>query len=492
MADTYKIRRYDQHTKQWVYTDVEYGTNPSTGKKLKDRTQSVVDSNRAFREADKASTKTRSRERDDYERTSRTDPSTTVDSPQKRSINDFTYNKTKSAKYRQLSTNLANLASSYTDSAGTREGVNAGVTGALSLIGGIAGAIFGGAGYSIGSGIGGILGGLFSLGNSSSGDKKKAQLYTTMAGNITDYLTNLTNRDTVIMNTMDQLYSSMDNMRATYGSDFVDIMYNYYLGKSGMTSDAYSMLTGNFENFELGDGAFGTQSTDDGMFDSLTAGNRNLFDNVYAQLQLGDITSNRNLMDSMVQSLYGGDTEMAIQLRQYEQEVRDALTASANQQSQLMFNARDQLETAGAQSRAQNIQYAENIGSAEADSASSGGRGGTSYSNANLQKLMRDLGQIQMTADVASIFGSFKYNMQNAQLNASSTAYSYRIAQKRMITGAVNGAAVSFNSVGRTLQSGERQSNYYLDEASSNQRQFNENWDKISKDADKDKIVASV
>lgn len=393
----------------------------------------------------------------------------------------------KSERYRQIASNLSTLASERRESATLKDTNNKIFTDALGTLGLIIGSVYSlGAGSSLGASIGTFAGGLLTNSlNSSKEDKENAELYTQMAGNIVSYLSNVTARDTTIMNTMDRIYSSMDSLRSSYGNSFVDTMYNYYLARSGMNSDAYSLLTGNFKTFD--DIGYGRISSEGTVFDKLTDGNQNMFNNVYAQLQLGDITGNKSLLDSMVQALYGADTEMAIQLRSYENELRNALVNSEDQQSRLLKKAKSELFNENIEARGENISYAGSIGSAEAETASSGLRGGTTDSKANLARLQRDLRQIQRTAGVAALIGTLKYDIFNAQRNASSTAYSYRMAQKRTLNGAFNGAVSSFNSVGRNAQAGERDANYYLDEAKSHERQFNEGLGK-SDEKDKDRI----
>lgn len=404
-----------------------------------------------------------------------------------RALNEFSMNLSKSARYRKMASNLSTLASDRTNSADEKDKNWAIGTSIHTVLASLVGLAFGGAaGMKIASGLATAINtGANALFNTSGKDREQSELYSQMQGNITAYLTNLTNRDTTIMNTMDQIYSSMDNMRATYGTQFVDTMYNYFLAKSGMTSDAYSLLTGNFNTFE--DIGYGKVSEDGQIFDTLTDGNQNLFNNIYAQLQLGDITGNQSLLDNMVQSLYGADTELAIALQGYENDLRTALKSSISQQSQAVWQTKTGLESESVTARSENISATEQIGSAEAESASSGLRGGTMGNNAALARLSRDLGQIQRTANVASMIGTLKYNIQNAQLNASSTAYSYRMAQKKAVNNALNNAVLSFNSINRSAQSTERTANYYLDEAQYEQKQFNEKFESVAED-DKDRI----
>jgi len=399
-----------------------------------------------------------------------------------------TANKSKSSKYRQIATNLTTLASDKVTDAAAKDKTSSIMQGVMTGAGTILGGIIPGVGGVVVGGIASLLGGLIGL---SNGDKEReeAQRYTNMAQEITGYMESLTERDTTILNTMDQISSSMDSLRGTYGSAFVDTMYNYYLAKSGMTSDAYSMLTGNVNTFEnIG---VGTVSEENGMFDSLTMSNQDLFNNIYAQLQLEDIKANQSLLDTMVQALYNGDTEMGLNLKGYENELKTMFGSTAIQQSSMIFNAQGQLVENNAQNRSEMIQGAENIGSAEASQATSGVRGGTTSNNANLARLSRDLVQIQRTAQIGAIIGSLRYNLMNSQLNASSTAFSYRNAEQRMISGALNNAVASFNSVGRTGRAGERSANYSISEAQEYERQFKKNYSESSEN-DKERIQASL
>ena len=405
-----------------------------------------------------------------------------------RSLNDFSIDLSKSSRYRQIASNLATLSADKIKKADETDAgykrANGWITGIATIFGALAG---GGVGATAGAAVAGGINSLLNLTNNSDDMRTETTRFSNLFSDITGYLTGLTNRDTTIMNTMDQIYSSMDNLRGAYGSSFVDTMYNYYLAKSGMTKDAYSLLTGNFKTFE--DIGSGDVSGENGLFDTLTDGNQNLFNNVYAQLQLGDITENKTLLDSMVQSLYGANTEMGLQLREYENELRNALQGSSLQQEQIVSQMRNELLSGNLGGRSESISFAEQLGSAQAESATSGLRGGTVGSNADLVRLSRDLSQIQRTASTAALIGSLKYNIRNAQLNASATAYSYRSAQRRAVTSAINGAAISFNSIGRDIRSAERTSNYYLEESKEYERQFKEDFNDVA-EQDKDKIFA--
>lgn len=411
-----------------------------------------------------------------------------VQSAPKRGIGDFSMGLSKSSRYRQIASNLATLASERNQEADETDAgfniANAIVSGVSMLIGGFAG---GGAGVGVGASVATGINSIFNLFNDSDKQRAQATAFTNLSSDITGYLTNLTNRDTTIMNTMDQIYSSMDNLRAAYGSSFVDTMYNYYLAKSGMTSDAYSLLTGNFKTFE--DIGAGDVSGENGVFDTLTDGNQNLFNNVFAQIQVGDIKGNKTLLDTMVQSLYGSDSEMGLQLRDYENELRNTLIGAGDQYGQTFSQARAELVAANASGRSDNITFAEQLGSAQAEGATSGLRGGTVGSNADLVRLSRDLSQIQRTASIGAMLGTLKYNLMNIQKNASATAYSYRSAQRRAVNSALNEAAISFNSLGRTIKGAERQDNYYTEEAQSYQRQAEKDFENIA-EKDKDKIFA--
>ena len=412
--------------------------------------------------------------------------SQTIERPARtsRALSEFSIGLSKSDRYRQIASNLSTLAGknlqTYEEKSGAWDTYNKVLPGVTSL----ATAINPWLGAAVG-----LVGGLANLFNNSGDYKEKAQLYSNMNDSITKYLTNVTNRDTTIMNTMDQIYSSMDNLRGTYGSQFVNTMYNYYLAKSGMTSDAYSMLTGNFETFE--DIGYGSVSSENGVFDTLTDGNQALFNNIYAQITIEDITGNKNLLDSMVQSLYGANTEFGMQLREYENELRNVLINSREQTSQLLFQGRNELVSQYINARSENISAAEQIADTEARSASSGLRGGTTGNNAALARLSRDLGQIQRTANTAALLGTLKYHVLNAQKNASATAYSYRNAQRKAVIGALTENVSSWNEIGRASKGGERSANYYLSEAQSYQRQFTEDFNEVA-EKDKDKIFAAT
>ena len=458
----------------------------------------VTFNNRAFREAD-SSNWNEVQEQQAMQRIAEVEasniqtvePQAVAEPPRNRTLGEFSAPYSKTKRYRQINSNLATLAQELSDKADSEDkgwSIGKAVNSGLAAIIGIA--TGGAVGLSIATSLAtGLNEGAEALFNGSGDKRTAAKQYAQMAGNIQNYMSNLASRDTTILNTMDQIYSSMDNLRANYGSQFVDTMYNLYLAKSGMTNDAYSLLTGIFNTFEnIG---YGQVSADGQIFDTLTEGNQNLFNNIYAQLQLEDITSNKTLMDSMVQSLYGADTELAISLRGYENDLRTTILSSLNQQSQAVWSTKRSLEDAGTSARSENISATEQIGSAEAESASSGLRGGTTSNNANLARLSRDLGVIRNAANVASIIGGLKYKMVNAQLNASSTAYSYRMAQKKAVVGAFNASILSFNEQGRTAFSGERTGNYYLEEAQEEERQFTESFNNMA-EADKDRIFEAT
>lgn len=411
----------------------------------------------------------------------------TYKTQEKRALSEFSVGLSKSKRYSQLASNLSTLSSSRIQNADDKDagfGIANGIIGALGIVvGAIAG---GGAGATLGGTIATGVNGVVNLFNTSYKDREKAQLYANMQNELLGYLSNLTNRDTTIMNTMDQIYSSMDNLRGSYGSQFVDTMYNFYLAQSGMTSDAYSLLTGNFETFE--DIGYGSVSAENGVFDTLTDGNQALFNNIYAQITAEDITGNQNLLDTMVQSLYGANTEMALQLREYENDLRNALKGTFNQQKQMVGQARNELAVSNADARSEGISAAEQIAQAEAESASSGLRGGTTGNNAALARLSRDLGQIQRTASTAALIGTLKYNIMNAQENASATAYAYRNAQKKAVLGAINSSVQSFNSIGRSAKGAERSANYYLNESQNYEKQFRSDFENVA-EKDKDKIM---
>jgi len=487
--NTYRIRYYDQQTQQWLYKDVEYGTNPTTGEKLDTgngkRTSSgkqLSSMNRIVDEPD-----------DDYKSSPSTSTSSSTATPTplkpKRSIYDSSVKSDtgkKIGKYYQLGSNIANLVQNkYTEAGKKQENANfwqglvSTVSTALSWI-----PVVG----QIAVGAGGMVNNWIQYGSTKKQNKLvgEAQTLEQMATNLSNYVNSLSNRDEIIEDSVYGMYGALDEMSATYGSEFVDQIFNVYMAASGVTPESYSLLNGNFNVFS-DDMVVGNVSGDNGMFDQLTNGDYNYFNNVYAQITAEDISK---VHDRLVQSLYGANTAFSEQLRGYEVELRNLLEGALATEKSTVANATSELAQLQAGYRSENIGYAENIGSAEAGSAVSGMRGATAYNNVALQELSRDIGLIRRTAELTAFVGNFNYQIENMHKQLSMSAYNLRqnqiIAQRR----AEESTIVGFNSIGRSLQSSERKSNYYIGEAQNYERQVNEGYEKLSAD-DADAVFAS-
>ena len=414
---------------------------------------------------------------DKYTSNKRTTPIEKKEEPQKRSAySSVSYSGRKMNKYYQLGSNLSNLVQNkYSEIAKKQENSNflqglvSTISTALSWIPGV-GQVAVGAGNAVNSWI--------QYGSTKKQNKlaREAQNLEQMAQNLTNYVGSLTNRDEIVENSVLGMYSAIDEMSTTYGSEFVDQIFNVYMAASGVTPESYSLLNGNFNVFgeDLG---MGNVSADNGIFDQLTNVDSNYFENVYAQITTNDLNG---IHDRLVQSLYGANTAFSEQLRGYEVELRNLLTGALADEKQTVANATGQLAQLQAGYRAESIGYAENIGSAEAGSAVSGMRGGTSYNNVALEQLSRDIGLIKRTAELTAFMGNVSYQIDNMHRQLSMSAYNLRenqiVAQKR----AEESAVIGFNSIGRNLQSGERKANYYLGEGQQYERQFNEGYEKVS------------
>ena len=270
--------------------------------------------------------------------------------------------------------------------------------------------------------------------------------------NLLDYMESLEQRDEIINNTMGSINSTLGELKLTYGDAFVDQFYNLMLAKSGLTPDSYSMLTGNFRTFN--ESRYGTVSGENGLFDELTNGSEDLFNNFYAQLTSNDL---EGINTALTQALFSSNTTLGEELRKNETDLRTMMEGFFNTQEENIEGARASLESAFASAREDNIGYAEQIGSAEASRASSGFRGGTSTANEALARLSADMGRIASSAQLASIITNYRYAMKQQELNASSTAYNYRVAQKQSAMNAKYSMLLSINSVANTTQQSENE-----------------------------------
>lgn len=316
--------------------------------------------------------------------------------------------------------------------------------------------------------------------------KSQAEKYANLSDSVIAYMESLENRDAIINNAMSDVTGTMQDMRLTYGDAFVDQFYNLMLAKSGMTSNAYSLLTGNFRTFNQGQ--YGTESGEAGLFDELTMGNGELFNNTYAQLERSDI---EGIMNSLTQALFAGETELGLQLRGYETDIQNLMEGFITSQEASLNDAMATMTSLSSQARQENISTAEQIGSASAERASSGFRGGTSTANEALARLSGDLSRIATAAQASNLINSLRYTMKQQELNASSTAYNYRTAQKQILLRAQNATILGLNSVGRTFSEAEGLSNTQINEAVEYQNQVEEGFAEMS-DAEVNAVLDSL
>lgn len=388
----------------------------------------------------------------------------------KTDLSTFASSLKKRAKYNQLSENMKTLSNQMRERSAAKSARvkrqtawASGITSGLSLIATAINPVFGA--------IVGATGGLITTGIASDNDTsqldEKATRFEQTMSDFLDYSEYLAQGDIIANNARESILGSLTGMRQTYGDAFTDQFYNLMLAKSGMTPDDYSLLTGNFRTYEQG--MYGQVSGENGLFDELTQG-ADFFNNMYAQLTSNDLES---IKTSLTQALFAGDTEIGEQLRGYENDLnvmfQNYITGSEASMSQLGAS----LAQTASNRRAEEINAAESIGGAEAQRASSGLRGGTSGANVALARLSADLNRISSLASASSALTQMMASMRQQQLNASSTAYNYRSAQRQMKISTFNAAINTTNSVGRTAQEAERQRNLSIENARVTEERIN-------------------
>lgn len=431
--------------------------------------RNVVDENASFRRMDEINQRTTMevvedlREEREFEKWRSTPPeSVGSDTPEpikkvQVSLAQVSTSLSKQAKYKKLAQNLSTLYRKI-----EKEGADAANrkrTGAdiVSGVGVLLSAI-----PFIGPVASGIAQVTASAMNKEAADQSymvRAERINQLSENVIGYMESLENRDTILNNAMNSITTTMNDMRMTYGNSFVDQFYNLMLAKSGMTSDAYSVLTGNFRTFN--NGPYGTASGEDGMFDELTSGN-DMFNNIYKQLTMEDLAGIEN---SLTQALYSDNATLGEQLRSSENDLRTQLRRFITSQEGSVSDMMAQLTQLASGQRQEEIGYAEQLGSAEAQRATSGFRGGTATANEALTRLSADLGRIASSAQVSALINSFKYQMRQQELNASSMAYNYRSAQKQMKLNAYTASISGWNNIGQTSYEAGKTSNALIDEA---------------------------
>jgi len=485
-------------TKTTYNTVMPMGTHGKEVFEAPSTTQKVVDNNKAFREADQenyskvlsaqqraAELKQSRAERMERLNTMKSINNKTVEPVEKAKIDLSTVatSLSKQAKYYKLSKNLTTL---YTKTIEAGEAKNAKATkdaawtsGGLALLA-IATSFIPVAGPYISAAVNAANPFISSIvGKQDYSYQAQAQKYSNLSDSIIGYMESLENRDTYITSAMNSITSTMQGMRSSYGDAFVDQFYNLMLAKNGMTPDAYSLLTGNFRVFNENRNGYGTESGEAGLFDELTTGYGDLFNNVYKQLEMSDI---EGISTSLTQALFSGNTEIGEQLRGYELDLKTTMQNFLNSQQSALSESMSNLFALNEQAREANISYAEQLGSAQEQRASSGFRGGTSTANEALARLSADMGRMASSAQASNIINSLRYLMKQQELNASSTAYNYRSAQKQLGISARNQALSSFTSIGQVAGEGGNQADKQLINAKEYQNQAEKDMEEFSEE----------
>lgn len=457
------------------------------------RNGDVVDSNRAFREADAQSvptSTTNSGSLSDFSvgNSVETVSTPTVDMPVEKVKTDlatFSSKLSKQAKYNKLSKNLTTLYQKTMDDGAERQrrkqndaAWSAGIFGVLGAIGTAINPIVGGIVAGIGAG---VTASIQKDANDTS-YTTQAQKYAQLAETFQNYSETLESGDAIIRSTMDSVTGTLQEMRLNYGDAFVDQFYNVMLAKSGIASNDYSLLTGNFKTYNQM--AYGQESGEAGLYDELTQGNANLFSNMYAQLTSGDLA---DIKASLTQALLSGDTALGEQLRGQEMALDVAMENFLTAQEGSIGDAMVSMLGLTSQARQDNIGYAEQLGSAEARRASSGFRGGTATANEALARLYQDMGRIAGSARITNAIRNLRYNMEQQARNASLTAYNYRSSMRQAEMNAENQMIIGFTNIGKTYNEAQLQRNRVITEAQEYERQAREGMDEL--DADETDIV---
>lgn len=402
----------------------------------------------------------------------------------KTDLNTFSTNLRKSAKYSKLASNLTTLYEKTMREGAEKQRQNAnksGFWGALSsglgVIAGIVGGLAtGGLGWGIALGVGSAGAGFMSSLRANDANDTSyathANEIAQIASNVLGYSESLQSRDELIVQTMDSITSSMNDMRNTYGNAFVDQFYSLMLAKSGMTPEDYSLLTGNFRTFEAQ--RYGTESGEAGIWDELTESSADMFNNFYAQLTQDDI---KGIQDSLNRALFAGETEVGYQLRGYENDLNTLYQNFVNSQWGTLEDARASLEKINTQNLADQINNELAVGEAQASRASSGVRGGTVMANENLARFNADLSRMAGMASATNFIRQLRNQMEQQRLTASSQAYNYRSAQRQLSIRSTNAMLEGITSVGMTAGQSENKANRDI----ANAMQYKENaMDKLN------------
>ena len=414
-----------------------------------------------------------------------TSPATAPVEKVKRDLSTFSASLKKSAKYNKLASNLTTLYEKTMKEGAEKQrraqedaGLIRGIFGVVTAISTAINPIFGAV---VGAG-GELIAGQVGQGANDTAYVTHANEIAQIASNVLGYSESLQKRDELLVQAMDSITSEMNNMRNTYGGAFVDQFYNLMLAKSGMTPDDYSLLTGNFRTFEAQ--RYGTESGEAGLWDELTESNADMFNNFYAQLTQDDL---KGIQDSLNRALFSGETEVGYQLRGYENDLNTMYQNFVTSQWGTLADASASLEKINRQNLADQINNELAVGSAEAERASSGVRGGTAMSNERLARFNADLSRMAGMATATNFIRQLRYEMEQQKLTASSQAYNYRSAQRQLALRTQNAMLSSMTSVGMTAGQAESKTNAQIINAGEYKKNAMEGLDKL--DADETEIV---
>lgn len=390
----------------------------------------------------------------------------------------------KTSNYLRASQNLSTISREYSDKASSAKGWDS----AIQTIAGIGGTV----GQLISSPwLQGISAGVSALsswitGGIAKDNTKKANAASDAATYMAEYANALTERDSLIMNAMQGIESGRQQMRSQYGAEFENLIYNFYLAKSGVSPDTYSLLNGNFQTFEnIGYGRQSETITNSQVeragagipdmggilaeynklptgLDSLTQGESNFFKTMYKAISSGDL---KPILNDLVKALYGSDSTIGMQLKSYEVEARKILEEGLAANTETLLDAEGNLRVTGISKQEQSIQSAEQMGSAQAERASSGMRGGTASNNEKLVQLQKDLNEMKGMAQASVVLRSLQYSLNKIRQNTAYSVLTNRLNQKAIIQQAKDTATINLSAMGMTANESQYKMNQTLETA---------------------------
>lgn len=374
----------------------------------------------------------------------------------------------KTRRYGNAVNTLTNQATKYTDqarqyeqSANTWGAIGSGVSSIGGTVASAGTALFGAVANPI-VGIGLMIAGLASsiIGGNANRNRayeaqNKADLANATANNLAGYASALSDRDDILLSATNAIKSERMNLNATYGEAFTNRAFQYYLEKSGLTSDSYSLLTGNFKTFE--DIGVGTVSgTREGsIFDELTDGT-NFFNNDYYDMTKADTES---ILDELMSLALSEDTEFSLGIKGNQVLAREELKQALENQTNSIIDAQGNLNINNLEWMAEVINFEESLGKEQASIASSGMRGGTTQNAQKLLGINKAMGEIKRTAQVATLILSLRNTLNNQQQSTGTTVFRYRLAERQAVATMQSNTITRLNSMGMSLEEAENRAN---------------------------------